>query len=45
VISAPRFSLSLAAIVAVVGASVAWAHFGGAIYFDLLAASFAGCLF
>ena len=43
--AAPRLTVSIAALAVLAGASAAWAHFGSTIYFDMLAASFAGCLF
>ena len=37
--------LTSVGIAVLFGGAVAWAHYGDAIYFDLLAAGLAGCLF
>jgi uncharacterized membrane protein len=41
----PKIVLSLAGLVALAGGAALWARFGGMVYFDMAAASFAGCFF
>ncbi len=38
-------SLSSLGLGAMLAGAAAWAHYGGVIYFDSLAAGFAGCFF
>ena len=42
---ASRIGLSLAGLCVVAAGTVLWVRFGGLVYFDMLAASFIGCLF
>ena len=39
------FTLSSLGLGAIAGGAAAWAHYGGVIYFDLIAAGFTGCFF
>jgi len=41
----PKIALSLAGLSALAGGALLWAQFGGLVYFDMAAASFAGCFF
>ena len=38
-------SLSTLGLATLAGASAAWAHYGGVIYFDMITAGLAGCFF
>ena len=40
---ASKFALSLAGLAVVVAGGLLWLRFGNLIYFDVIAASFAGC--
>jgi hypothetical protein len=42
---APKILLSLAGAATVVLGAALWAKFGNLVYFDVVAASFAGCFF
>lgn len=38
-------ALSTLGVATLSGASAAWAHYGGVIYFDMITAGLAGCFF